>query len=349
MNLVTTRRAFLGVLLPATATISTGASAGLNLDAIDQLFSGLRKDEHGDLRGVRVVCDGNLVAEAYFNDGHPDLLHDIRSAGKSITALLAGIAIDKKLILNVQAPITGLLGSGLRPDMGAITLEHLLTMRSGFSADDEDPKSPGNENRMDQAASWLDFALSVPVREKPGQRYQYCSLNAFLAGACVENACHQPLDAFARQHLFSPLGIDRFAWRKGPQNRVAGQGNLRITLSAMSALGQMCLNNGREGASQVVSAQWIKRCMSSIVPISHADPFAESYGYMWYSKTHDVSGRPVRVSFASGNGGNKIYVVPELKTVVAVASAAYGRPYGQRRSQQILQGVLNAWRLALTA
>lgn len=344
-----TRREFLGALLPATAAISPGTPAGFDLDGIGQLFNDLRKDQHGDLKGIRIVSEGHLVAEAYFNGGSPDLLHDIRSAGKSITSLLAGIAIDRKLISNVRVPITRLLGSGLRPEVGAITLEHLLTMRSGFSADDEDADSPGNENRMDQAASWLDFALSVPVRERPGQRYQYCSLNAFLAGACVENACHQPLDEFARQHLFGPLGIDHFEWRKGPRNRVAGQGNLRLTLSSMSALGQMCLSSGRVGSSQVVSAQWIKRSMSSIVSISHADPFADAYGYMWYTKTHDVSGKPVRVSFASGNGGNKIYVLPALKTVVAVASAAYGRPYGQRRSQRILSGVLNAWRPSLTA
>lgn len=345
---MTTRRIFLGVLLPATAALSSGAPAGFDLDGIGQMFSGLREDQRGDLKGVCIVSEGRLVAEAYFNGGGPDVLHDIRSAGKSITSLLVGIAIDKNLILDVQAPIPRLLGPGWRQEVGAITLEHLLTMRSGFSADDEDPDSPGNEDRMDEAASWLDFAMSVPVSEGPGQRYQYSSLNAFLAGACVENACHQPLDEFARQHLFAPLGIDRFAWRKGPRNRVAGQGNLRITLSSMAALGQLCLDGGRVGSSQVVSAQWIKRSLSSIVPISHADPFADAYGYMWYTKTHDVSGRPVRVSFASGNGGNKIYVIPELKTVVAVASAAYGRPYGQRRSQEILRGVLNAWRPSLT-
>lgn len=341
---MTTRRKFLGALAPAAAGISRGAAAGFDLDEIGRVLSGLHQDQHGDLRGVRIVCDGRLAGEAYFNAGSPDLLHDIRSAGKSITSLLAGIAIDKKLISNVQAPIARLLGSGLHPEMGAITLEHLLTMRSGLAADDEDPNSPGNENRMDQAASWLDFALSVPVRERPGQRYQYCSLNAFLAGACVENACSQPLDEFARRHLFTPLGIDRFEWRKGPGNRVAGQGNLRITLAAMSALGELCLNSGRVGSSRIVSAQWMERSMSSMVPISHSDPFADAYGYMWYTKTHEAAGKPVRVSFASGNGGNKIYVIPALKTVVAVASAAYGRPYGQRRSQQILRDVLNAWR-----
>jgi CubicO group peptidase (beta-lactamase class C family) len=344
---VTTRRNLLGALLPATVGLVPAApSAGFALPVLDELFATLRQDPHGDLRGVRVLCQGQVVAEAYYNDGRPDLLHDIRSAGKSVTALLAGIAIDQKRIADAGVPISRLLGPSPHPRHAAISLEHLLTMRSGLSADDDDPRSPGNENRLDDAPSWLDFALGVPVREKPGQTYLYCSLNAFLAGACVENATGQPLDEFARQHLFAPLGIHQFTWRRGPHQRVAGQGNLRLTLSAMATLGQLCLDEGRAGTAQLVSAQWIRRSLSSLVSISHADPFADFYGYMWYAKTHEAAGRPVRVSFASGNGGNKIYVIPELRTVVAIASAAYGRPYGQRRSQQILRGVLGAWRPA---
>lgn len=94
----------------------------------------------------------------------------------------------------------------------------------------------------------------------------------------------------------------------------------------------------------MVSRRWIERSLSPVVPISDVDPFADSYGYMWYTKDLDVAGKRVRVHFASGNGGNKIYIIPERKTVVAIASAAYGRPYGQRRSQEVLRGILGAWR-----
>jgi CubicO group peptidase (beta-lactamase class C family) len=309
------------------------------------MYQDLRADSNRDLKGVRIVVEGHQPSEAYFNGGGQRELHDIRSAGKSITSLLVGIAVDKKLIRGVRQPLTELVRSADSPHLARITLEHILTMRSGLAADDEDPSSPGNENRMDQASSWLDFALAVPVRENPGTRYQYCSLNAFLAGAAVEIASSKRLDEFAREHLFNPLGIAHFEWRVGPDGRVAGQGNLRITLDAMTRVGQLCLNQGQDlagGRQQIVSREWIHRSLSPIVSISHTDPYADSYGYMWYSKTHTIEGRRVRVHFASGNGGNKIYVVPELRIVMAVASAAYGRGYGQRRSQEILKRVLAA-------
>lgn len=97
-----------------------------------------------DLKGVRIVTEGRVVTEAYFNGGGgPEVPHE------SVTSLLAGIAIDRKLIPDVQVPIARLLGSRAQ----TITLEQLLTMRSGLAADDDDPKSPGNEALMDEAAS----------------------------------------------------------------------------------------------------------------------------------------------------------------------------------------------------
>ena len=46
--------------------------------------------------------------------------------------------------------------------------------------------------------------------------------------------------------------------------------------------------------------------------------------------------------FASGNGGNKIYIVPSLHMVIAITSSAYNQGYGQRRSQDILLKILAA-------
>jgi hypothetical protein len=48
------------------------------------------------------------------------------------------------------------------------------------------------------------------------------------------------------------------------------------------------------------------------------------------------------VHFASGNGGNKIYIVPSLHMVVGITSSAYNTNYGQRRSQGILWKTLAA-------
>lgn len=338
--------------LVAVAACTRGAAAGqpsggrLDRAAVAALVAELRADERRDLKGVVVVIDGAVAAEEYFNGDNPDTLHDIRSAGKSITSLAVGIAIDRGLIPGVDARLSTLLPDPPAPDKAEIRLEDVLTMRSGLDADDENAESAGNEDRMDAAPDWLAFALRVPMKDRPGSTYSYASVNAFLAGAVVERASGGPLDEFARRHLFEPLGIAKTEWRRGPNNRTAGQGNLRLRLRDFARIGEVVLQDGAvetpQGRRQIVSRAWIRRSLEGIVPIAFRDPYADAYGYMWYFKQHTVGDRAIPVYFASGNGGNKIYVVPTHRMVVAITSSAYGRGYGQRRSQDILLRLLAA-------
>ena len=309
-----------------------------------RVLGDLEDETYHDLNGVIVVRRDVIVAERYFNGEGPESLHDIRSATKSITSTLAGIAIDRHVIKGVGEPLTALV-PGLSADKRAIRLEDLLTMRSGLAADDDDPASPGNEALMDQSDSWMAFVRGVPLKTAPGGRYLYCSLNAFLTGAAIEVATGERLDDIAREWLFGPLGITKFSWRHGPDGPVAGQGNLRLRLRDMATFGSMVLREGiGPFGKRVVSREWVHSALAARVPISDVDPFAESYGYMWYTKHYRRADDIVTVQFASGNGGNKIYVIPSEQTVIAITSSAYNTKYGQRRSEQILLDLLSMTR-----
>lgn len=52
-----------------------------------------------------------------------------------------------------------------------MTLEHLLTMSSGYFCDDDNPEAPGNENIMSEQTDepdFIRFALNVPMAMQPG-------------------------------------------------------------------------------------------------------------------------------------------------------------------------------------
>ena len=304
------------------------------------LFDQQRQAPEKDLKGVIVLVDDQIVSEQYFNGDDADTLHDIRSATKSVTSLLAGIAIDRKLIHNVDQRLSELLPSVNSPDKSAVRLRDLLTMRSGLAANDDQPGLPGNEDRLDESQDWMSFALHVPMKSVTGKDYAYASLNAFLVGAIVEKAAGMGLQEFAAGSLFSPLGITRYEWRRGPKGEGVGQGNLKLRLQDVAKIGQLVLHHGEFGKKRIVSGGWVQASLSSLVPISNVDRYADYYGYMWYTKTFPVGNGSVIVHFASGNGGNKIYVVPAYRMVVAITSSAYGKGYGQARSQQILEWVL---------
>jgi CubicO group peptidase (beta-lactamase class C family) len=327
------------MLLSAAPVPSQGGPPGNPLEAVLSRFD---EDEHPDLKGVVVLHEGKIVAERYYNGESADTLHDIRSAGKSITALLLGIAIDRKRIASVDDPVARYWPEARGSAIGAVPLRDVLTMRSGLAAFDEDPASPGNEDKMDEAPAAPAFVLSVPHADPPGTRYRYNSVTAYTAGLVVAKATGRTLADFARTELFAPLGITRWKWASDSAGNTKGQGNLSLTTRALAAIGEMVRQGGRYHGRRVVSARWIRDALTAKVAISDSDPYADGYGYFWYAKTQTISGKPVPVSFASGNGGNKIYVVPSRHLVVAVTSSAYGHGYGQRRSEAILRALLAA-------
>lgn len=309
---------------------------------VDRVLARWDDDQRADLKAVVVMRDGEVVAERYYNGDTAQTLHDIRSAGKSITALLAGIAVDRGRIHAFGDPIRRYLPAARTQALAGVTLDDVLSMRSGLDANDEDPASPGNEDRLDEAANPFAFALNLPRRETPGTRYVYNSLTAYLAGLTVEAAVGQPLDEFAAQALFRPLGIGRWQWQRDASGHAKGQGNLSLGARDFARIGQMALDGGRYGKQQVIAAATLKEILRPRVAIALSDPYADHYGYLWYVKTQRIGGRDIDVTFASGNGGNKLYVVPSLRLVVAITSSAYGRGYGQRRSQDILRDVLRS-------
>jgi CubicO group peptidase (beta-lactamase class C family) len=320
------------------------SDSGIDAAALESIYSTMDQDPHHDLKGIVIVRYGRLVSEHYFNGDSVHTLHDIRSATKSITSLLMGIAVQKGLVHSVDDSIADYLPSLPKDGKEKIKIKDLLTMRSGLDAYDDDASSPGNENRLDASSDWIRRAYAVPMKLIPGTKYVYCSLNAFLTGAIIENVSRFPLDQFAKVNLFSPLGIENYSWRHVPVDRTTGQGNLSITTRDEAAIGELVLNDGTVHGQRILNHDWIVHSLASEVAISDSDPYADFYGYMWYTKAEPVGSNKVEVHFASGNGGNKIYVVPSLHMVVAITSSAYNQHYGQQRSQGILLKILAAAR-----
>jgi len=142
----------------APAAIATPASTTTAPDpGLVSVLAGFDADEHRDLQGVVVMREGRVVAERYFNAASADTLTDVRSAGKSITALLLGIAIDRGFIHNVDDPVSTYWKDAAGTAIGDVRVRDVLTMRSGLAAFDDDPDSPGNEDRMDAATDPLAF------------------------------------------------------------------------------------------------------------------------------------------------------------------------------------------------
>lgn len=329
--------------------VADAATLHWHTDRFRALEARLADGTYKGITSVLVARDGKLIYETYAGDGAPDRLNDIRSASKSVTALLVGAAIARKAIPGVDARVYDYFPDKrpwAHPDprKQAITLEDLLTMSSLWECDDDNPFSSGNEERMYVTEDWLQFALDLPIKgfapwmtrpaDSPyGRAFSYCTAGAFTLGAVLERATHRPLADFAAEVLEAPLGIHAVKWNTSPLGIGMGGGGTRYRSRDLAKLGELALDEGRWQGRQVIPAAWIR---AMLTPHAQAREDAD-YGYLWWRFRFPVRGVEQPVWAMSGNGGNYVFVLPSERLVAVVTSTAYNQRYAHPQSQAIFR------------
>jgi CubicO group peptidase (beta-lactamase class C family) len=264
------------------------------------------------LRSLLISIDGELVEERYFNGARRSHTANLKSASKSLLSALVGIAFDRGYLKSVQDSIDKFFPEHLTSADDAkkktITIEDLLTMRSGLES-----TSNINYGRWVQSNNWVRHVLARPLLDEPGGRMIYSTGNSHLLSAILTKATSMSTFEFARQYLADPLGNSMTPWMRDPQGIYLGGNEMHWTPRGMLAFGELYLNGGRAGGKQVVSETWIKE---SLKPRTRSTWSGREYGYGWWIDS--LSGHVTY--YAWGHGGQLIFVVPDLKLVIAITS-----------------------------
>jgi CubicO group peptidase (beta-lactamase class C family) len=209
------------------------------------------------LHSLLVSRRGDVVFEQYYNGTRRDRPANIKSASKSVISALVGIAIERKLIPGVRAPIATWfpqLANDADPRKRAITVEDLLTMRSGLEG-----TSNRNYGAWVLSRNWVQHALARPMFAAPGEEMEYSTGNTHLLSAIVTRASGQSTWQFANEVLGKPLGFSLPQWPRDPQGIYFGGNDMLMTPRHMLAFGELYLNGGRAGGRQVVPQQWVAK------------------------------------------------------------------------------------------
>jgi CubicO group peptidase (beta-lactamase class C family) len=130
---------------------------------------------------------------------------------------------------------------------------------------------------------------------------------------------------FAQQELFNPLGIRaadlRWDFRLTSAN-AASFAQIHLRPRDMLKLGVLYQQQGNWHGRQVISREWIAK---SLAPSSTVGD--QRYGYLWWHQwlhaATPAGGQRVDMVVATGNGGQKIYLVPSLDMVVVLTGGSY--------------------------
>lgn len=319
-------------------------SAGINKDSIESLLKFINDTPPNDFRVLVIIKDNQIVVEEYFNTYWRKSLHDIRSAGKSVTALLLGIALKEGLVQSLDQDVYSFFPKNKYPRVNEeyrkIKIRHLLDMSSGLDADADNSQTAGHAVNWIARNDWKEYILNVPLINTPGKKWVYADINPLLIAAIIEEKSGMSLKDYAEKKLFTPLGIEQFYWYTNPANQTGAAGNLYLTGLDFARLGLLLINEGKWKNVQIIDNEYVKLLSSETFNISEDNPFADYYGMLWYKAYRKVRGKDINYLFASGNGGNHLVVIPERKMIIALTSSAYGQRYAHRRSYTILLRIL---------
>jgi CubicO group peptidase (beta-lactamase class C family) len=307
--------------VPAPAAQDRELLPAWNPEAVDREAKLLPR-----LHSLLVSRDGKLIFEQYYNGARRDRPANIKSASKSVISALVGIAVSRGLIADVQTPIVKFfpeLAQAQDPRKRSITVEHLLTMRSGLEG-----TSNRNYGAWVTSSNWVRHALARPMFAEPGDDMEYSTGNTHLLSAILTEATHTSTLQFANDALAKPLGFTLPPWPRDPQGIYFGGNDMLMTPRQMLAFGELYLRGGQSNGQQIVPESWVQRSCEgrervrrpgnpAFDPARGFDPMRDrKYGYGWW--VYEIRG--YETCFAWGYGGQYVFVVPELDLVVVTTS-----------------------------
>lgn len=286
--------------LPADEHVDPAAVLAA-VDAIDA-------DPAVELHSLMVVRHGRVVAEGWWAPHTPERTRLLYSLSKSFTSTALAFALEEGLV-GLDDPVMShfpeFADDITDPGSRSITVRHVAAMASGHDRDmvDEalalDPREP------------VRGFLMVPPDATPGTRFAYSQPCTYALASIIQRAAGMPLSAYLRPRLLDPLGIGEVGWATWPPGREQGFSGLFARTEDVAKLGQLYLQRGRWGETQLIPEAYVAQATSLQIEnpdMDNAD-WRQGYGFQFWMARHGYRG--------DGAFGQFCIVLPEQDVVVA--------------------------------
>lgn len=328
---------------------------GIKQELLDNLISDIKNGKIKNIHGLLIIKDDKLIIEEYFKDFNRNELHYTASVSKSFASVLLGIAIDKGFI---KGGIQGVLNknvSELFPDYANIIrkdnlknnlkLKHILSMTAGFDWDEHThPYSDSRNdcNRINNSSDPMKFLFERKLISTPGSEFYYNGGLSLSISYLIERNTGMSVDKFAEKYLFKTLNIKDYRWDEVENGLIDTDGGLHLKAIDQAKLGYLYLNNGKWKNQQIISKEWI----TETTKVHVTNLAMPDYGYHWWCGDFFAMDKTFFTYFASGHGGQKIFVFPGFNMVIVVTQQVFDNPFDEINniailSSYILPAILN--------
>lgn len=312
------------------STLSLKQSDGkINESYLRRMVDSINANKITNTHSVLIAKNNKLLYEAYFGGNDAATPHDMRSASKSISSALIGMAIDKHILRDTAQKLIDLVPPAYQRLMRerqkkAISIGNLLTMSSGLDAVDfgVDRKSAGSEDNYQSTANWAKTVLEAPMINNPGTHANYGSANPYLLGFALATQLGPRTLGFIDDNLFRALGISNYIIQQDEKANPYFGGGTFMRSRDMLKFGLLYANKGQWQGKQLLSQDWVNASFKNYLTLEN-HPEKNGYGFLWWHYHYRVGNRTIESIEARGAGGQYIFIFPALDLVVVITSGNF--------------------------
>ena len=314
-------------------------STAMNKDLLIKMIDDVHNNTLENTNSILIAKNDTLIFESYFDEFNADIPHDQRSGSKSISSAIIGIAIADGFIKGVDQKLYDCIPNEYQYTNDSlkdlITIHDLLTMSAGM-----DVGGKASEGTYQDTDNWLKTTLEAPMKHTPGTYTDYGSANPFLLSVCLNERLDLPLELYMDEKLLHPLGISNYIIQTDHTGRTPYfGGGMYLTPRDMLKFGQLYLNQGTWNGKQIIPKGWVEQSFKKHTRLEDVKDKNE-YGYQWWHRTYTVKGNEFKSIEARGAGGQYIFVIPELVTVVVVTSGNFRNGKLLQQPEKILESYI---------
>ncbi len=306
---------------PVTTSDATIAAA------IDKVFAEDPQQPIKDVKAVVVVKNGRVLAERYATGFGTATRLLSYSVAKSFTNALLGVLVRQGR-LRVDQPVGAPEWSSEGDPRGKITIEDLLRMQSGLDAAESESAFSPVARMLYAQADMAGFAARHKLKQPPGAAWEYTSANTLildrLLGRTVGGGAAGMRD-FAERELFAPLHMAGVTMEFDGAGVFIGASYVYAPARAYARLGELYLNDGiADDGRRILPEGWVAWSRRSTLGTPYGAGFWTNDGPGRLAASRVRRGFPKDGFFASGDLGQRIYIVPSERLIVA--RFGYSRP-----------------------
>ncbi|HEY1653928.1 MAG TPA: serine hydrolase domain-containing protein [Candidatus Tumulicola sp.] len=243
--------------------------------------------KHG-LEAFVVTHAGDVVAEIYGDGFAPQKPHALYSGTKSFWGVAAIYAQSDGLLQFDERVAETIESWRDDPWKRRVTLRMLLSLTAGFGF-----------GGLGSAVPTYDRALDFALKNEPGTAFTYGGISLQVFGAVLGRklaGSGRTPQAYLRERVLDPAGVTVAAWREladGTQPLPTG-----ASLTA---------------ANWLAYGRFVLRRRAALADCFHGSTVNPRYGLGWWL---GAAGVPMDLTYASGSGGQALYLVPSLDVAI---------------------------------